>query len=70
MESHPIHPHALLHQQDGSTGLSATATLTAAISQDIENENQKERRTEKMTILFEKFSAGGESTCAGTALCA
>eukprot|EP00957_Ditylum_brightwellii_P124269 9472673-Ditylum_brightwellii.AAC.1 len=35
---------------------------------DIEKEIQKERSTEKMMILFKKFSAGGENTCAGTAL--
>eukprot|EP00957_Ditylum_brightwellii_P027991 2114552-Ditylum_brightwellii.AAC.1 len=79
MESHPIHPHVPLHQQDGSNGLSETAPLTATTSQkwakyilsvgDTEKENQKKRSTEKTTILFEKFGAGGESTCVGTALC-
>uniref|UniRef100_A0A7S4QYF3 Uncharacterized protein n=1 Tax=Ditylum brightwellii TaxID=49249 RepID=A0A7S4QYF3_9STRA len=32
MESHPIHPHAPLHQRDGSTGLLTTAASTAATS--------------------------------------
>eukprot|EP00957_Ditylum_brightwellii_P111096 8471636-Ditylum_brightwellii.AAC.1 len=70
MESHPIHPHALLHQLDGSTGLSVTAVSTAATScSDIEKENQQERSTEKKMISFEKFGAGGESACVETALC-